>query len=463
MKNLLVALLFLIFPIAQAQKFPGAPGQDLFDQAAFFLETQYFGPSNVNIANLVAQYQLEVDKVCAPAAQQCSYETVEPLIDAMLEELKDLHAYYISPAQYTAEQQQSTGTNTSATRRLGFSHTMFVEYQNQFLAIGGFSPQVLDLMQKGEIKVQSLERLITSVTFGSPAEKAGMRYGDRWIGYNGIRFSSLTKPDDYTTFLSALSAKVQAGEKISMQMLRGVAKTPIDLEITGEIINLVPFPTMTVNENNVAMIKIPTFLIQGMGQRVHDLMKLAIEKNVKAVLFNLRGSSGGYNAESMHSVASFLENPSPTRFVPRYNANKNTFEESWDAATSSYVVRGTNGNEVQRIPLKNPVFYKGAVALLVDGGCASACEYLVSRVERAKRAPILGTRTAGIGDTNTFRFHLINGGVASMPTVRAFWTDGTPMPSFITPQFETPNPEYELFSTGRDPGVSKAVEVLGLR
>jgi C-terminal processing protease CtpA/Prc len=87
----------------------------------------------------------------------------------------------------------------------------------------------------------------------------------------------------------------------------------------------------------------------------------------------------------------------------------------------------------------------------------------VSRVERAKRAPIFGTRTAGIGDTNTFRFNLINGGVASMPTVRAFWADGTPMPSFITPQYQILNPEYEYFSTGRDPGVVKALEVLEIK
>jgi carboxyl-terminal processing protease len=463
MKNLLVVLLFVVLPFAQAQKFPASPGQDLFDQAAFFLETQYFGPSSVAIAPLIAKYQLEVDKVCAPAELKCAYETVEPLIAAMLDELKDLHAYYISPAQYAAEQQQSTGTDTSQTLRVGFSHFMFIEYQQQIQFAGGFSPQLLDLQQKGELKVLSLERTIAQVTFGSPAEKAGLRYGDRWIGYNGTRFSSLTNPQDYNAFIAAFSTKIQAKEKVTMQILRGGNKTQLDIEVAGELINLVPFPTMVIDENNIAIIKIPTFLIQGMGQRVHNLIKTAIEKNVKAVVFNLRGSQGGYNSESMHTIGSFLENPASTRFTPRYNANTNTFEESWEAATSSYVVRNLQGIEIQRYRVQNPVFYKGPIALLVDGGCSSACEYLVSRTERAKRGPIIGTRTTGIGDTNTFRFNLINGGVASMPTVRAFWTDGTPMPSFVTPQHQTLNPEYELFSTGRDPGMEKALEVLGLK
>jgi carboxyl-terminal processing protease len=463
MKNLFVVLLFLLFPFAQAQKYIGSPAQDLFDQAAFFLETQYFGPSKVAMSPLIAKYQLEVDKVCAPAEQKCVYETVEPLIAAMLGELEDLHAYYISPAQYAAEQQQSTGTDTSQTLRVGFSHAMFVEYQQQILPAGGFSPQLLDLFQKGELKVLSFERMITQVTFGSPAEKAGLRYGDRWIGYNGTRFSSFTNPADYNNFLAGFSPKIQAKEKVTLQILRGANKTPLDIEVAGELINLVPFPTMVIDENNVATIKISTFLIQGMGQRVHDLMKIAIEKNVKAVILNLRGSQGGYNSESMHTIGSFLENPASTRFTPRYNAAQNTLEESWEAATSSYVVRNAKGIEVQRYAVKNPVFYKGPVALLVDGGCASACEYLVSRVERAKRGPILGTRTTGIGDTNTFRFNLINGGVASMPTVRAFWSDGTPMPSFITPQYQILNPEYGFFNTGRDPGVIKALEVLEVK
>jgi carboxyl-terminal processing protease len=453
----------LLFPFAQAQKFPGAPGQDLFDQASFFLETEYFGPSPVNIPNLIAKYQLEVDKVCTPAEYKCSYQSVEPLIAAMLDELEDLHAYYIPPDIALAEQQQIAGTSTSTTLRLGFSHNMFAEYQQQILAVGGISGQVADLLQKGELKLLGLDRMISQVIYGSPAEKAGLRYGDRWIGYNGTRFSSFSNVNEYSAFLAALTPKVQAGETITFQVLRGANKTLLNLELKGAIINAVPFPTLVIDENNVATLKISSFLIQGVGQHIHNLIKIAIEKNVKALVLNLRGSQGGFNSESMFTLAAILENPATSRFVPRYNADKNTLEESWEASTSSYIIKNQNGVVVQRIGLSNPVFFKGAVALLVDGGCASACETLVSRFERAKRGPILGTRTTGIGNTDTYRFNLINGGIASMPRVRAFWTDGTPMPSFIVPQYLTPNPEYALYSMGRDPGMDKALEVMGIR
>ena len=43
----------LAFPCAAgAQKFIGSPAQDLYDQASFYLDTQYFGPSKISIAEL---------------------------------------------------------------------------------------------------------------------------------------------------------------------------------------------------------------------------------------------------------------------------------------------------------------------------------------------------------------------------------------------------------------------------
>lgn len=462
-KFLLILTLVICSHFANAQKFIGSPAQDLFDQAAFFLETQYYGPSQVNMLSLIAKYQLEVDKVCFTAQLQCGYETVEPLVAAMMDELQDLHAFYMSPAMVKAENQQSTGTVTSPSLRMGFSHGAFAEYQKQIVSVGGFSPNLLELVSKGELKFQSFDRLILNVVSGSPAEKAGFRYGDRWIGYNNTLFSSFTSLTEYVAFLSALTPKIQAREKIMFNFLRGANKTPVNIEASGDIINTAPFPTMFIDENNVAMIQITDFLVLGVAQQMHNLVRMAIEKNVKAIMLNLRGSRGGYASESLMSLGALLENPEPIRFVPRYNPEKNTNEEVWFKDTGTYVLRKLQGTELGRTSVQNPVLYKGALGLLVDGGCASACEYLVSRVKRAKRAPIVGLTTAGISDTNTFRFALANGGAASMPTVRAHWSDGKPLPSKIEPDFRTPDVEYNLFNTGRDLGVDKVLETLGIK
>ena len=202
--------------VAGAQKYIGSPAQDLFDQAAFFLETQYFGPSKISMADLIIKYQAKVDEACASTQLACKYEAIEPILGEMFDEIQDPHAYYQSSASVRAEQQQATGNVTTPTPRLGFSHAGFVEYQKEIIPVGGFSAGLIDLINKGEAKLLSQDRMIVNVTSGSPAQKAGFRYGDRWIGYNGTLFSSFTSLTEYTAFLTGLTPKIAAREKITM-------------------------------------------------------------------------------------------------------------------------------------------------------------------------------------------------------------------------------------------------------
>jgi carboxyl-terminal processing protease len=452
-----VSAVFAVSSVAGAQKFIGSPAQDLFDQATFYLDTQYFGPSKINLQELFAKYQARLDEVCAPLGLQCGFDKVEPLLEELFDEIQDPHAYYQTAAAAAAERQQATGTVTTPSPRLGFSHAGFLEYQSQTLAFGAFNQTVTNLISGGQAKLLSQDRIVLNVVSGSPAEKAGFRYGDRWIGYNNTLFSSFTNLTDYTNFLAALAPKVAAKETITMNFLRGANKQRVDIPITGDIINAAPFPTMTITEDNIAMLRISDYLVQGLGQQVHNLLRQAVTRNPKAIVVNMRGNGGGFGSERMISMGAFIENPEPMRRVPRYNAETTTTEEVWLNATGTYLVRNLKGVELGRQTIQNPTLYKGPVVVLVDEGCASACEYFASGIQRAKRGPVVGTPTVGIGDTNSARIPLANGGNAAMPTLRAFWPDGTPLPSRVTPDIATPNAEFELFNTGRDPGVDKGL------
>jgi C-terminal processing protease CtpA/Prc len=57
-------------------------------------------------------------------------------------------------------------------------------------------------------------------------------------------------------------------------------------------------------------------------------------------------------------------------------------------------------------------------------------------------------------------FSLQNGGAVSIPTLRSYWTDNTWLPAKIVPDILTPKFELELFNTGRDVVIEKALEVL---
>jgi carboxyl-terminal processing protease len=413
-----------------------SPAQDLFEQASFYLESQYFGPYTGDIKALIDKYQLQVDKACADAKDTCAYEKIDPVLEEMFAELNDPHAGYQTSADVADERnQQSAGQ--SPTPRIGVTHRGFPDKDGKLL---------------------SYDRMIVNVLPGSPAEKAGLRYGDRWTGFGGTLFSSFKDDKAYTDFLATFGQQIRAGQTVTMSIVRGVERQKLDIGLKGELISLQELPTMTINPNGVAVIRLTTFFQQGVGNRVHALVREAQSKNAKAIIIDMRGNGGGSSSERLIALGAFIKDPEAQRRVPRYNADTRTYEELYK--DGRWIVRDLKGNELGSEAAQNPTLWTGPVAVLVDSGCASACEYFASAFQRVKRGPILGEVTVGVGNTNRGSFGLINGGAALMPTLRATWPDGTLFPAQITPDVLIENYAFTLFDTGRDTVIEKALETL---
>jgi carboxyl-terminal processing protease len=450
--------------IVAASSFAAAlasPAQDLFDQATFYLEFQYFGPSKVDLKTLTGKYQAELDKACADAKDTCGYDKVEPLLQKLFADLEDGHAYYQTAEQSQAERANATGTATTPTPRLGITHTGFLETEGERVQFGGFSEDVVKAVVEGKAKLLSNDRLIASVLPGSPAEKAGLRPGDRWVGFNGTLFSSFTSIQEFAKFFATFGERIRASETVTMSLVRGIERQKLEISVKGELINPSDFPRLEVRSDGVAILQIPTFIIEGIGQRVHDLVREAQAKNVKAIILDMRGNPGGFPSERAIAGGAFFENPEILRRVPRYNADTLTREEGFTDGV--YFQRLLNGPVFQKLPVQNPTLWKGPMVVLVDEACGSACEYMSAYFQRAKRGQVIGQVTAGVGNTDSVRNPLINGAVAAFPQNLAYWTDGTRLPDKITPDITTPNLDaYALFETGRDEMLLKALEVLGL-
>jgi carboxyl-terminal processing protease len=429
-----------------------SPAQDLFDQATFYLETQYFGPNPVNMKEHTAKYQPLLDKVCADDMVNCAYEKAEPVIGQMEFDLQDPHASYLSAAAVAEESSTVTGAGTSPVPRVGIASRIFCDTPSGACERDD---------QGNLISKQIFDRFIANVVPGSPAEAAGIKYGDRWVGYNDVLFASATDAKAAADQQAAFTKIVRAQQPVTMKIIRGADRQKLDIIVTGAIIKTADFATMTIRSDGIAILTIHTWFLEGQANKVHALVKEAMDKNVKAIVIEQRDNGGGLGNEGFASVGAFVETPAAIRRVPRYSAETRTIEERYSNGT--YSVFNLQGVELGSQKIANPALFKGPIAMLVNSGCASACEYFASGLQKTKRGPIIGEETLGVGNTNTQRFILINGGAAAMPTVRAFWTDGTPLPSSITPDIVTPNAEFTLFNTGVDQLLQKALEYFGAK
>ena len=450
--------------IVAASSFAAAlasPAQDLFDQATFYLEFQYFGPSKLDLKTLIGKYQSELDKACVDAKDTCGYDKAEPLLQQMFADLKDGHAYYQTSEQAQQERTTATGVAPSPSPRIGVSMSGFLEAEGERIQIGGITEEILKAIAEGKAKLLSNDRLIAKVLPGSPGEKAGVQAGDRFIGYNGVLFSSFTTVPEYAKYLMAFTDKIRAGESVTMSLLRGPERQKLEITLKGELINLTDFPQLEIRGNGVAILRIPTFIVEGVGQRVHDLVREAQAKKATAMVLDMRGNPGGFATERAIAGGAFIENPEILRRVPRYNAGTQTTEEGFKDGV--YFQRIINGPVIGKLPVQNPTLWKGPITVLVDENCGSACEYMAAYFQRSKRGQVVGQITAGVGNTDSARNSLINGAVAAFPQHLAYWTDGTILPERITPDVIVENSDaYAIFETGRDQNLEKAFQVLGL-
>lgn len=417
---------FLALALVFATVGLASPAQDLFDQASFYLEFYYNGPASTDLKELTAQYQKSLDTACANQKQACSYDTAVSVIQRMISDLGDGHTYYQSPEALGRFRQNSRGQAPSGTLRIGVEHR----------SIPG-----------------SRDRLVVDVVEGGPADQAGLQYGDRIVSLGGKALSGYASDSEV---VQALSQMVQSGQPVRLTVLRGPERQKLEIVVTGREINLARLPSLKVRPDGVAVLRIPDFLAEGqVGQRVHELVRQAQAAGARAMVLELRGNNGGSAIEALISMAAFVESPY-VAFTDRYDVERNELMVKDGRIT----VRNKSGAEVTRLNIPSLARWSGPLAVLVNGESASGAEYLASAIQLAKAGVVIGEPTAGVGNTTTRTFGLINGGGLNISYNRAFLPGGNPYPARVTPDIAVPDDLRTLAETGHDLPMEKALEAL---
>ena len=317
-----------------------------------------------------------------------SAELYQKAVEGLLSELGDPHTTFMTAEQYADLHRQTTG-----------------EY-------GGLG-----------IQISSRDGWVTAVSIlpETPAERAGMRVGDRFLEIDGKSAEGLS-------------------EDAAVQQLRGRRGTPVDLKV--QRVGVAEPIRFTIVRDEIHVRSVPHAYMVAPGVGYADLivfsqsstqeLRAAIERlrreGARALVLDLRGNPGGLLDQGV--AVSDL-------FLPRGQAVVET--------------RARNPRESETYRASHPDAYEGlTVAVLVDGFSASAAEIVAGALQDHDRAVVLGTTTYGKGSVQSL-FELSGGNFLKMTTAKWYTPSGRSIQKDVRPGQEArleENPD-QLGADGR--------------
>ncbi len=325
-------------------------------------------------------------------------QLMQGAIRGMLDSLGDQHTSYMDPGQYQAENN---------------------DLQGNYEGIGAW----VDATGKG--------LGIISPMPGSPAEKAGLKAGDKVTAVDGKDVTGL----DGNQVISKILGP--AGTKVTLTIQRNGVDKPFDVVIVRASIT-VPSVTGKMLDHNIAYIQLLIF-----GQTTGDDLKKTLTdlmaKKPTGLILDLRNNGGGY-LDTAIQVAS--------QFIPDTAGNIVVSEKYADGSQKSSAV--LPGGLATQIPM----------IVLVNAGTASASEIVSGAVQDYGRGKLVGVKTYGKGSVQLVS-ELHNNEGAVRITI-AHWL--TPKGRQIDKIGLQPDVEVQLTDADanakKDPQLDKAVQLL---
>ncbi|MBL8882241.1 MAG: S41 family peptidase [Hyphomicrobium sp.] len=266
-------------------------------------------------------------------------QLIESAINGMLASL-DPHSSYMSPKSFRDMQVQTRGE------------------------FGGLGIEVT--MENGVIKV-------VSPIDDTPAAKAGLLANDLITHLDNEQISGLTLEQAVEKMRGPVNTP------ITLTIVRKGKDEPFDVKVVRDVIRINAVKSR-VDGDDVAYIKVTTF-----NEQTHANMIKAMEglnkqlgPKIKGYVLDLRNNPGGLLDQAIAVSDDFLERG------------------------AIVLTKGRNNEETQRANARPGDVTEGKkIAVLINGGSASASEIVAGALQDHKRATIIGTRSFGKGSVQT--------------------------------------------------------------
>lgn len=263
----------------------------------------------------------------------------------------------------------------------------------------------------------------------SPAEKAGLRSGDKILKINEEETMNMGLEQ------AVKKMRGEKGTEVTFTVFREGEEETRQIVVVRDVI-FVKNVTVEYKDGDIAYIQL-TLFGENTARELDVIVQDIQTRGVKGIVLDLRNNPGGLLAESIAVSGKFLERGSAV-VSEEYGDGKKDIEKT------------TGKGELKNIPL----------VVLVNEGSASASEILAGALrDNRQDVSLVGKKTFGKGSVQ--ELIPLPGGNAAKITVAQWFT---PSGKGIDREGITPDREVDLtqedFDADRDPQLDRALEIL---
>lgn len=292
--------------------------------------------STITNARIVADYREALDVVAKNYAGAIDHEKVaDNSIQSMLWTL-DPHSAFFTRAEF---------------------RKLYEEQASQFYGIG-----VSILQHRDGVYVQS-------VIPNTPADKAGLRYGDRFLEVDGKDARSWSSPE------VSKNVRGEKGTTVWLKIERASSDKPLQFEIVRGGVPLPSIRNYFMLQDGVGYVGLVGGFQETTSAELDEAVANLQKQGMKSLILDVRNNPGGLLPQAIEVVS---------RFVPGGQTVVSVKGRSRYASTQE--LRSIGGRNYD-IPL----------IVLINGGSASASEIVAGAVQDYGRGIVVGTESFGKG------------------------------------------------------------------
>lgn len=280
-----------------------------------------------------------------------------------------------------------------------------------------------------EVGIRDNTLTVVAPLKNTPAYRAGIKSGDKILKIDDTLTNNLSTEE------AVKLIKGKKGTSVKFTLMREGSDEPIEISVVRDVIDIPTIDTET--KGDVFIIHLYNFSAISANLFRNSLREF-VESGKPKLIIDLRGNPGGY-LEAAIDMASW--------FLP---AGKTIVQEDFRNKTDNNIFR-SKGYNIFNDNLK--------IAVLIDGGSASASEILSGALQENGRAVIVGSQSFGKGSVQELVKITDD---TSLKVTIAKWL--TPNGNSISHGGITPDVvvkfDPEEFKKGVDNQLQKAIEVL---